>query len=240
LPRLPPSRLAFQSTPRFVGEGNNCPRPIGADRVVSIHPPLCRRGEHLRRADRRNAGRFQSTPRFVGEGNVVNSCEARVTSGFQSTPRFVGEGNPSGFPKRRCRRCFNPPPALSARGTREDGGSAEVVHVSIHPPLCRRGEPAEALRAKGVSLFQSTPRFVGEGNARASGRRGVHRGFNPPPALSARGTLDPPDVVADVGVSIHPPLCRRGEHSEGAASVYPGQFQSTPRFVGEGNSPSAE
>ena len=59
----------FQSTPRFVGEGNtSCHR---------VTPPST----------------FQSTPRFVGEGNHIASFGFPCVIMFQSTPRFVGEGN---------------------------------------------------------------------------------------------------------------------------------------------------
>ena len=60
-------------------------------------------------------------------------------------------------------------------------------------------------------MFQSTPRFVGEGNLSSVIGLIPSSGFNPPPALSARGTPDAVQVAL-------PPL-----------------FQSTPRFVGEGN-----
>ena len=72
-----------------------------------------------------------------------------------------------------------------------------------------------------TGLFQSTPRFVGEGNR------------NTATACSITLYDDAPTV------SIHPPLCRRGEH----CPLRPARreacrwrtFQSTPRFVGEGN-----
>ena len=84
-------------------------------------------------------------------------------------------------------------------------------HVSIHPPLCRRGERSASVLLFGIQKFQSTPRFVGEGNPWTIG------------ATAARQ------------VSIHPPLCRRGERSTSLASGTSKPFQSTPRFVGEGN-----
>jgi len=85
---------------------------------------------------------------------------------FQSTPRFVGEGNLGRASGPRGRRGFNPPPALSARGTRRPGAAAVTRDVSIHPPLCRRGEPGCFLCWDCWHKFQSTPRFVGEGNDR--------------------------------------------------------------------------
>jgi len=154
---------------------------------VSIHPPLCRRGEQ-------------------GDSHSEQSA-----TGFQSTPRFVGEGNPVPLSPGQIEGGFNPPPALSARGTRKQDALDRHYEVSIHPPLCRRGERATTLVAGVSGEFQSTPRFVGEGNE----------------------ALD----VFRVGttVSIHPPLCRRGEPAWPAAQRPGRLFQSTPRFVGEGN-----
>jgi len=41
-------------------------------RIVSIHPPLCRRGEREDLPTSAINPRFQSTPRFVGEGNALS------------------------------------------------------------------------------------------------------------------------------------------------------------------------
>ena len=83
----------FQSTPRFVGEGN-------LDYI----------------ADGSRPKKFQSTPRFVGEGNRRPSPRSVETIAFQSTPRFVGEGNLTVRATVRPAQRFNPPPALSVSG----------------------------------------------------------------------------------------------------------------------------
>jgi len=84
---------------------------------------------------------------------------------FQSTPRFVGEGNPVLRIDAPGQWCFNPPPALSARGTRATAKLYRGGRVSIHPPLCRRGELVGRRLILTSEVFQSTPRFVGEGNS---------------------------------------------------------------------------
>ena len=139
---------------------------------------------------------------------------------FQSTPRFVGEEHRNPEHDRPAStslvHSFNPPPALSARGTRCPGRGSNVMVVSIHP------------------------RFVGEGNVRSpqqalNGRREVS--IHPP--LCRRGERDRGPAKLDHIVSIHPPLCRRGERSDLAGTIDVKStwrwFQSTPRFVGEGN-----
>ena len=83
---------------------------------------------------------------------------------FQSTPRFVGEGNQDPAGHRPDAGGFTPPPALSAGGTVQHGVPSGWLRVSIHPPLCRRGEQRRLRWAFNVIVFQSTPRFVGEGN----------------------------------------------------------------------------
>ncbi len=136
----PVSMARFQSTPRFVGEGNGPSTSSAVSRAVSIHPPLCRRGEHW--------------PRRAGLAGAVS---------------------------------IHPP--LCRRGERASGPMRlPPMEVSIHPPLCRRGEREPKPRAAYSTRFQSTPRFVGEGNAKPDCDRPKRRGFNPPPALSARGT----------------------------------------------------
>jgi len=229
------STAKFQSTPRFVGEGNSVRRPrwgqlpcfnpppalsargtgcahhLPRAEEVSIHPPLCRRGELPSCASFSACRMFQSTPRFVGEGNM------RRQVGLLTM------------------RCFNPPPALSARGTPFHPAMTVIQEVSIHPPLCRRGERLPSANFTPLSWFQSTPRFVGEGNATGLPAKPRPRCFNPPPALSARGTVWPGLTDPSRTVSIHPPLCRRGEPGYVERDATRARFQSTPRFVGEGN-----
>jgi len=251
--------------------------------MVSIHPPLCRRGEQREVIRDRIALTFQSTPRFVGEGNGSASSAAGRPSGFNPPPALSARGTRSARSARLAQQVSIHPPLCrrgelpTARGQR--AGGQVSIHpplcrrgeppggipplpenpVSIHPPLCRRGELATADVAVSDPRFQSTPRFVGEGNTILVFNMPVANGFNPPPALSARGTwVSVPHASADE-VSIHPPLCRRGEHDRidlfgelVRVSIHPplcrrGErdlvrtivatllFQSTPRFVGEGN-----
>ena len=278
------SRVLFQSTPRFVGEGNDVgtdgrrargrfnPPPafsawgtssnhrLDGTGGVSIHPPLCRRGERVLGAALKHAGKVSIHPPLCRRGERATylfpytkpevsihpplcrrgepggTAQPVLRSKFQSTPRFVGEGNFYHLSRRTPGRRFNPPPALSARGTGSRGRFLGPRRVSIHPPLCRRGEQPGDGAAGPVTVFQSTPRFVGEGNSPLLPGTLARTSFNPPPALSARGTQ--PRQLGDAcrHVSIHPPLCRRGEHLDAMIDERIKMFQSTPRFVGEGNS----
>ena len=109
--------------------------------------------------------------------------------------------------------------------------------VSIHPPLCRRGEPVRS-RARSIqTLFQSTPRFVGEGNSLIADLRSTPMGFNPPPALSARGTRPSQSRGRPQGFQSTPRFVGEGNVPTIGRTAIP-WFQSTPRFVGEGNSRS--
>ena len=182
--------VCFNPPPALSARGTSASVPVPCSHPVSIHPPLCRRGEHRTSGPVGWPPGFQSTPRFVGEGNARSTIVEQVREMFQSTPRFVGEGN-----------------TTTTERSRQNS-------VSIHPPLCRRGEP-------GMPAMD-----------RAS------MSFNPPP-LCRRGERDPsgPRPWRLPDVSIHPPLCRRGEPAAPPdfASEMPVLFQSTPRFVGEGN-----
>jgi len=161
----------------------SAPHPEG----VSIHPPLCRRGE---------PGTGFTTP-FVRE--------------FQSTPRFVGEGNATRGQSRRRATRFNPPPALSARGTRRRNRPRQPGAVSIHPPLCRRGERRCGELGQANEVVSIHPPLCRRGEQAAVPSTSTSMRFNPPPALSARGTRDGGSCLCRLAVSIHPPLCRRGE-----------------------------
>jgi len=178
----------FQSTPRFVGEGNEDDQVLVVVQGVSIHPPLRRRGELDRRVNASRRVGLQSPPRFVGEGNRSRPGADGRPVGFNPPPASSARGTRRDAGPPGDRPGFNPPPALSARGTGDPHSHGWVRRVSIHPPLCRRGElvvgrqqpdghlvsihPPLCRRGElGVLCspailltFQSTPRFVGEGN----------------------------------------------------------------------------
>jgi len=83
--------------------------------------------------------------------------------------------------------------------------------------------------------FQSTPRFVGEGNQARFGSGTAASGFNPPPALSARGTgVQRLSLLGIKGFNPPPALSARGTRGR-IEDLEDKKFQSTPRFVGEGN-----
>ena len=140
-------------------------------------------------------------------------------------PRFVGEGNHGGTNIAACINsvlsCFNPPPLCRRGGTTKSSrvlfDGPHVLIVSIHPPaLSARGTRfrIEAKLSHRLSVFQSTPALSARGTAAWYASEGHDRKvFQSTPALSARGTT--------LG------LRRRKRLKE---------FQSTPRFVGEGNS----
>ena len=205
---------------------------------VSIHPPLCRRGEHSPKSRDDASKCFQSTPRLIGEGNPHQDilkafrqvsihpppyrrgerCRRRpaeLPGRFQSTPRFIGEGNTFGGDGRASSRVSIHPP-LYRRGEPVDGPAVPVSwKVSIHPPLYRRGELPSPSPVRLVPCF------------------------NPPPALSARGT---PGLLRRCGlvVSIHPRFIGEGNSLlQGLKPDRPFR-DSTPRLIGEGNpGPSA-
>ena len=170
-------------------------------------PPLYRRGE-------RRAGRDASITESVSGPTPALSARGTSSSGGTSDPA----------------RSFNPPPALSARGTRIVA-QLGIGSVSIHPPLYRRGEPGAARRQDQSRRFQSTPAF-GEGNG-TDDERLPSGGFNPPP-LSARGTRSTGRSSSGSPRFNPPPaLLARGTLSWSCCDVL--EFQSTPRFIGEGN-----
>ena len=220
--------------PPPIGEGYAPPSRVGALLTVSIHPPPYRRGELI--------GRDVSSGR----------------TGFNPPPALSARGTPTR--DRRVSACFNPPPALSARGTTAVRPHELCDRVSIHPPLCRRGEQGSPRPGASDEGFESTPRFIGEGNPVLLQLHTAQTVSNPPPALSARGTDTGCQPPVDQ-VSIHPPLYRRGEHPDlpgilrlrwsfnpppalsatgerpfgGVGCWRRPKFQSTPRFIGEGN-----
>ena len=181
---------------------------------------------------------------------------------FQSTPRFVGEGNPrpTAFHS-AARGSFNPPPALSARGTyvastlghpirvdvsihpplcrrgnMPDSSATQVVlgdrSFSIHPPLCRRGEPTPTPTPVAAMVFQSTPRFVGEGASR--GRQDGQFQSTP---LCRRGERHRCRFRTASASSFNPPPALSAGNARSLLGAPRSMFQSTPRFVGEGNCP---
>ena len=159
-------RGRFQSTPRLVSEGNtnrgsisgrwrsfNPPPAWSArgtrhdryrlsDHAVSIHPPLGQRGERPPRPSCSTPGNVSIHPPLGQRGE-----------------------RPGAAPRSSRCRCFNPPPAWSARGTFRGRPAPHGRRVSIHPPLGQRGEPQSSGSGRPPDqAFQSTPRLVSEGN----------------------------------------------------------------------------
>jgi len=189
-------------------------RPPGRRLRVSIHPPLRRRGELL--ADR--------VP--VERGRV------------SIHPPLRRRGEPSTVARAAGRSGFNPPPTSSARGTGLIFSQPQAILFQSTPRFVGEGNLPPAILTMPSVKFQSTPRFVGEGNEYNRSMTLNYMSFNPPPASSARGTDLERGTWHGLEVSIHPPLRRRGERATAGVPSGAGVFQSTPRFVGEGNGPT--
>ena len=159
---------------------------------VSIRSRRSGREEHASAGQRLPSRVFQSAPGAQAGRNTVEQVPGEVGEVSIRSRRSGREERVRRRARDRCRRCFNPLPALRPGGTAGQLAAIVRERVSIRSRRSGREEHVAAGSPRcGANRFQSAP---GAQAGRNAGRSRPIRDcacFNPLPALRPGGTRPP-------------------------------------------------